>query len=179
MKKLTSLLLAVLMLFSVAALASCGNTETGFDYRNETLTDYVTLADYIKQKLEVNVGLLGDTITDAEVNAQIDKALMSANAYYKKITDAKDENATLVNGDTVGITFKGVTVKTLKAAKWAEDGSKNAKGETPSATDIKGLEGFKNGEATSATNLILGSGQYIEGFESGLVGKKVGDTPHH
>ena len=166
MKKLTSLFLVALMLFSAVALASCG-AETGFDYRNENLTPYVTLPGYKDLKLQVDVGLLESTVTEAEVLETIDDSLVSAGAIYKQI---KEDGTICEMGDTVGITYKGVLVSKLQAAGYAEDGS----GLT--AEQIKGLEGFQGGETTTATNLQLGSGSYIAGFEEGLAGKTVGTT---
>lgn len=163
MKKLTSLLLVALMLFSVL-LASCGG-ETGFDYRNEDLTPYVTLADLAK-KLQVDVGMLEALITDDDVNEQIDDLLVSADAVYKTITE---EGTVCEMGDTLGITYKGVLVSSLKAAGYAEDGT----GLTEE--QIKGLSAFSGGEATTTQKLQLGSNSYIDGFETGLVGKKIGD----
>lgn len=163
MKKLTSLLLVALMLFSVL-LTSCGS-ETGFDYRNEDLTPYVTLADLAK-KLQVDVGMLEALITDDDVNEEIDDLLIKADAVYKTITEA---GTVCEMGDTLGITYKGVLVSSLKAAGYAEDGT----GLT--AEQIKGLTAFSGGEATTTQKLQLGSGAYIDGFEEGLVGKKIGD----
>lgn len=164
MKKLTSLLLAALMLFSVL-LTSCGQTENGFDYQNEDLTPYVTL-NYLANKLQVDVGMLEDQITEADVNEYIDDLLVSKKAVYKTITET---GIVCEMGDTVGITYKGVKVSALKAAGYAEDGA----GLT--AEQIKGLAAFSGGEATTTQSLTLGSGAYIDGFEEGLDGKKIGD----
>ena len=65
---------------------------------------------------------------------------------YVSIYD-KTYEGTLKNGDTVNIDFTG---------------------------KIDGKE-FKNGSAKNY-KLVLGSGSFIAGFESGLVGKKIGDT---
>lgn len=165
MKKLTSLLLVVLMLFSVV-LTSCGQTETAFDYQNEDLTAYVTLANYLANKLQVDVGMLEETVTEDEINKHINDLLISKNAIYKTITE---EGTVCTMGDTVGITYKGVLVSSLKAAGYAEDGS----GLT--ADQIKNLKAFQGGEASTTQKLALGSGSYIDGFEEGLDGKKIGD----
>ena len=170
MKKLTSLLLVALMLFSVL-LTSCGQTETGFDYQNEDLTPYVTLADYLALKLQVDVGNLAATITEDEVKEYINDLLISKKAYYKTITEA---GKACEMGDTVGITYKGVLVETLTLSGYTEKGT-NKDGTPLTAEQIKNLKGFSGGEATSTTYLQLGSGSYIDGFEEGLVGKKIGD----
>ena len=163
MKKLTSLLLVAIMLFSVL-LTSCSQ-DVAFDYRNNDLTPYVTLAD-LANKLQVDVGMLDKDVTEDEVNEAIDDLLVSAGAVYKTITEA---GTVCEMGDTLGLTYKGVLVSSLKAAGYKEDGT----GLT--ADQIKDLPAFSGGEAKTTTNLQLGSGKYIAGFEEGLVGKKIGD----
>ena len=179
MKKIVSLLLALLMLASVATFAGC--TEPGFDYRTEDLTPYIyKLFDHNTEKLHITIADLADEITDADVKEEINKLLADKLAYYKKI---EDTSRVVAFGDTVGIYYKGVLFSDLKAAgKITTD--KAVKDMTPeelaavkadiaklTADDIKALTAFNGGSnLTDKTpyDIQLGSGAFIPGFEDGM-----------
>ncbi len=186
MKKLTSLLLVLVMLFSVVALSSCA--DKGFDYQNEDLTPYVTLAA-LSEKLKANVADLAAKIEIADVEKEINDALEAAFAYYKKIED-KEEVVAL--GDMVGIDYKGVLASTLKAAGFNEDGTKTVKGEDGTETkvaltdkEVDALSGFSGGKTSTTVNYMVGMGaytassgsysKYIDDLDKGLIGHKIGE----
>ncbi len=169
MKKLTALFLCLIMLFSVAALSSCA--EKGFDYRNEDLSALITLAPFKAEKLKADIAKLDAEITDADVKKEINEALESAKAYYKKITDTEE---TVELGDTVGITYKGVLVSVLEAAGHKADGT-NKDGGALTEAEVKALSGFSGGTTSSVTTYTVGSGNYIEDLDLGLIGHNIGD----
>ncbi len=193
MKKFLSLLLVVATLLSVGLLAGCA--ETGFDYRNSDLTPYVTLGNY-KGKLNVTIAKLAETIEDEDVLKEITDMLASAAIPYKKLDEA---GLTVEQGDTVGILFKGILLDTLITGEHIVKNSDNtaltdqqildqlnAKNNGAGLTedqikDISGFDGGSNMTTTSSSteptpsDLMIGSGSFIDGFEDALVGFKVGD----
>lgn len=186
MKKLTSLFLVLVMLLSVVALSSCA--DKGFDYQNEDLTPYVTLAA-LNEKLKANVADLAAKIEIADAEKEIDKALEAAFAYYKKI---ESENEVVALGDMVGITYKGVLVSTLETAGYNKDGTKTEKAEDGTETkvaltvqEVDKLSGFSGGTVTSTVNYLVGMGaytassgsysKYIDDLDQGLIGHKIGE----
>ena len=186
MKKITSLLLVLVMLFSVVALSSCA--DKGFDYQNEDLTPYVTLAA-LNEKLKATVADLAAKIEVADVEKEINDALEAAFAYYKKI---ETEGEIVALGDMVGITYKGVLVSTLETAGYNKDGTKTEKAEDGTETkvaltdkEVDALSGFSGGTATSTVNYLIGMGaytassgsysKYIDDLDEGLIGHKIGE----
>ncbi len=179
MKKIVSLLLALLMLASVGTFVGCSGT--GFDYRTEDLTPYIyKLFDHTTEKLHITIADLADTITDADVKEEINKLLADKKAYFKKI---EDTSKVVAFGDTVGIYYKGVLFSDLKAAgKITTD--KAVKDMTPdelaavkadiaklTADEIKALTAFNGGSNLTDKepyDLQLGSGAFIPGFEDGI-----------
>ena len=85
-------------------------------------------------------------VTEDEINSQINNLILD------KVTSVEElqtlVNREVVNGDTVNIDFVGT-----------KDGV-----------------AFDGGTSYTATNLTIGSGSYIPGFEDGLIGKKPGDV---
>lgn len=117
--------------------------------------NYDTLEDYI---------LLGDTSNLKVYASEIDYAVNSA--YYeffedeiegKTLTSTELKTGTVQVGDVVKIDYKGYLY-----------------GET---TPFEGGSTYDaSGNSTGGTDLQIGTGSYIRGFESGLVGYSVGDT---
>ncbi len=150
MRKILSIALCLLLLFSVTA---CGkkaeskkengkyviNTKAekdGVIYRETDLSKYVTLSKY--------KGLQIDTASEYYKNyydAVIDSDIENNDLYYKKTKG-------VVNmGDTVNIDYEG-----------KKDGV-----------------AFEGG-SDSDYDLVIGAGLFIDGFEEGLVGKEIGST---
>lgn len=181
MKKLVSLLL---VLVTLTALCLTGCAPTGFDYKNLS-QNYVTLYDYNGKALYVTVAELAELITDEEINDAIDDSLVSAGAYFNKITtgDRKVEH-----GDSISIRYKGVELATLKTAGYLGDLTDDAIKALTDAelskllTDanltkaqVDDLKAFSGGDgSTKDTDLTIGAGKFIESLESGIVGIKVG-----
>lgn len=120
-----------------------------FDYEAFDFKPYVTLAEseYIGKEISIPYDA---SMPESYYEKQLD-AFLSQYATKIQVTDtaAKD-------GDTVNIYYKGVTV--------SEDG-------TETAFDSGTYQEFGQPYA-----LTLGSGQFIEGFEEGLVGVLPTDT---
>ncbi len=187
MKKLVSLLL---VLVTLTALCLGGCAPKGFDYQN-LASNYVTLYDYNGKALYVTVAELAELITEDEINDTIDDALVSAGAYFKKITEGEFY---VEHGSTVSIRYKGVDLSTLKTAGYlgelTDDQIKaltdaeltkllleNVKNDGAPLTkaQVDDLKAFSGGDgSTKDTDLTIGAGQFIESLESGIVGIKVG-----
>ncbi len=185
MKKIASLLLALLMLLSALSFVGCA--DKGFDYRKEDLTPYIyKMFDYQNEKLHITIADLADTITDDDVKEEINKLLESKSAFYKKV---EDKNTIVKLGDIAGIYYKGVLFSDLKnyknfnldeaiknkSMKDMTDEEKTKLREAIAALtadDIKNLTAFSKGSNLTDKNpydLQLGSGAFIAGFEDELV----------
>ena len=164
MKKIVSLLLLAAMM--ILTLASCGSA--GFDYKANASKYVIKLADYENTKLTATIAQLASIITDDDVNKEIDDALVSGKAYLEKITEG-----TIKWGDTVGLTYKGVLASNVEALATTET-SLEAILENITDAQISALTAFEGGEAKTETTLQIGSGSYIDGFESAMVGMKLG-----
>lgn len=182
MKKITSLFLVIVMLLSVGTLASCA--EKGFDYQNEDLSPYVTLINLVAGGLKADVAKLDAVITDEKVIEEINDALVSAGAYYNKITDANEKVAL---GDLVGITYFGVEVDKLDTEKYNEDGTKKD-GTALTDEEVKALKalGFKGGSTSTTVEYVIGLGavptsssssysKYIDDLDQGMIGHNIGE----
>ncbi len=128
-------IIAVLLCGMAAlGLASCGSSMSYTDY---DLKDYLKVGDY----KGLTVAPYSVSVTDEEVDAQIDSNLEAA------ATDEKlDKNTAIEDGDTVNIDYTG-----------------KVDGKT-----------FDGGSAEDQ-DLTIGSGSFIDGFETGLIGHKKGE----
>ncbi len=189
MKKIASLLLALLMLLSVLSFVGCA--DKGFDFRTEDLTPYIYNMVELSEtnKLHITIADLSDTITDEDVKEEINTLLETKAAYYKK----NEEAGTPIGlGDTIEIYYKGVRFDVLKSAgKITTD--KSMKDMTPeelatvkaeiaalTAEDIKALTAFSGGsnlDHKSPDTVQLGTGGLISSYETAMAdsGAKVGD----
>ena len=182
MKKLVSLLL---VLVTLSAICLTGCAPQGFDYKNLS-SNYVTLYDYNGKALYVTVAELAELITDDEINDTIDDALISAGAYFNKITEGEFY---VEEGSSVSIRYKGVDLSTLKTAGYlgtlTDDEIKALTDEelealltgdnTLTKAQVDDLAAFSGGDgSTKDTDLVIGAGQFIESLESGIIGIKVG-----
>lgn len=188
MKKLVSLLLVLVTLVSLS-LVGC-SAPKGFDYQN-LASNYVTLYDYKGNPLYVTIAELAELITDEEINEAIDDALVSAGAYYNKITEGE---YFVEYGSTVSLRYKGVDLSTLKSAGYLGDltddeikelsdeeltalllANEKSEGGPLTKAQVDDLSAFSGGDgSTKDTSLTVGAGQFIESLENGMVGIKVG-----
>ena len=151
MKKIVCMLLVLVTLLSFAACS-----DKGFDYQNEDLTQFVTLAPYAAEKLKADCAKLEAIIEDKDVNEEIDDALAAALAYYKKITEA---GTALIRGDLIGLSYKGVLASTLEGANYSKDGTA-ADGTALTEEQIKGLTAISGATQSTAKDYMIGKGSY-------------------
>ncbi|MBR5640697.1 MAG: trigger factor [Firmicutes bacterium] len=153
MKKILALLLALALVFGLAACTKDGGDNGGSDsgevpaysqYMDEngffegvTAKDYVTLGQYEGIKVPADEVM----VTTHQIEAEMDELLSS----YSETKEVTDRAAQL--GDTVDIDYEGYM-----------DG-----------------EQFEGGTGNNPS-LVLGSGSFIDGFEEGIVGHEVGDN---
>ncbi len=145
MKKKTLVMLTSLALVFCMLLSGCSGKD--YDFEGNDLTPYITLPEDMLTH-DYKAGLKLDTIpTDEDVEKEI-KEFMEEN--FSEPVDL-DENATVLDGDTVTMDYKGIL-----------------DGET---------EPFEGGTSSGATLKVnIESPSYIEGFEKGLIGMKSGET---
>lgn len=144
MKKILSIFLAFVMIFSVVVgMASCkkdkgGEENSAFDFSKEKMSKYISLdrSDYIGVEIEVDAA---PEITKKDVEEYVQYILESV-AESKKLTDVAVEE-----GDVVSLYFRGVC-----------DGVE--------------FEGGSNMSDKTAYSLEIGSGSFIPGFEEALIG---------
>ncbi|MBQ8836303.1 MAG: trigger factor [Clostridia bacterium] len=111
----------------------------GFDYRNVSLSEYITLGNYKGLTAEVTVT---EDFTDEEFADMVNYFLLQ----YAELGDAVTDRPAEMN-DTVVIDYAGT---------------------------VDGVA-FEGGTATEQTATI-GLGQYITGFEEGIIGMSIGET---
>ncbi len=145
MKKKALVMLTSLTLALGSILTGCSGTN--YDFENNDLTPYVTLPEDFLTR-DYTQGLKLEALpTDEDIDKEI-KSVMEKN-FTEPV--ALDETATVADGDTVTIDYKGILA-----------------GET---------EAFAGGSATDyKLKINLEKPSFIEGFEAGLIGWTVGKT---
>lgn len=141
---------SLMLLFALllCAMTSCGN----FSYTESDLSDYVkiTREDYMNQTVTVSI----DPVTDMKVEERILQLLYQNRNKTAERDGASLRNQTVTAGDVLSIYYQGYTLD--------EDGKK---------TYIENTCNFSSG----LVELGIGSGQFISGFEYGLLGKNPKD----
>lgn len=136
MKKRLSLVLSLILVFSLI-LTACGDKQDfTVPYSEYKLSDHIKLGEY--KGLEMQK--VDTTVTPDELDVEISKRLELA----KEAIEVK--TGVVKQGDVVNIDYTG---------------------------KVDGKE-FDGGSAKGA-DLTIGSGQFIPGFEEGLIGVNVGD----
>ncbi len=162
-------MLSAALMLTVACVSACGSTATN-DGAAEGSTEAAaeasaettgseeaaqdlptkTVLDYDLDKLVTLGNYVGNTIeaTKTEITDEaVESSLKSAYASNPLMKDVTDR--AVENGDTVDINFEG---------KYADT-----------------LEAFEGGTSENYP-LVIGSGSFIDGFEDGLIGVKIGET---
>ena len=134
------------LLLGALIISGCGKEKTSMDIKYD-VDQYVSLpSDYKK----LSVSITGDyEVTDDKVNDYIAQAISNVAPYVADDTKTEVESDSVVNVNYVGKT----------------DGKAFSGG----SADNVNINVADNTDATSGSS-------YIEGFSSGLVGAKVGDT---
>ncbi len=162
--KIVRAIIVCLLLFSVLLCVACGGEDV-FDYKTEDMTKYVSFGDKDYRDVAFSIK---DTITDADVKKDFDVYFSSSSQpYYQPIADT---TRPVANGDYLYLMYSGVTVAALeKAVGEGEIPDVDCTGMTYS--EICALElGFKGGTSSALSPLKIGSKQFIDGFETGLIG---------
>lgn len=154
--KLTALLLLSLMLASALLLSACGGSE-GFSFLREDMSKYISIApeDYR------GVTLTADGVAEIQ-DADVRKYILSAVATYytnQNKTEVKTDGV-IKEGDTVAIWYRG-QVNMPKA-----DGTEN----------WVDFIGGSNLFSSASHGLVIGSGNFIPGFEDALVGCEISNS---
>lgn len=150
-KKLLAALLAAAMVLSLTA---CGDKDDKEDTKNNADIDTFVLSEenldsYITLNDDYdvfNVEIEPIDVTDSDINSQIDNLILDKAASSEKLQTLVNRAAE--DGDTVIIDYVGT-----------KDGV-----------------AFEGGTSYSSTDLTIGSGSFIPGFEDGLIGVNPGET---
>lgn len=147
-KKLLAVLLAAGMVFSMTACGDDESKEIEKDGDDFVLSE-ADLSSYITLNKDYdvfNVEIDAIEVTDADVDSEIDNLIADAAGTSEDIL--KIVNRAVENGDTVNIDYVGT---------------------------MDGVQ-FEGGTSYTSTNLTIGSGSFIEGFEEGLIGEMPGEV---
>lgn len=146
-------IIAALMLSMVTCLTACKNDKKA-DETNDLAVEETSSARGTTIDDALNYVTLGDykglTLSVAEVTDEDINNYIQTNLLDANVSYEQIKEGTIKNGDTVNINYVG------KKDGVAFDGG----------TD----------DSEEGYNLEIGSGNFIPGFEEGLVGKKIGDT---
>ena len=150
-KKLLAAFLATAMVLSLTA---CGDKDDKEDTKNNADIDTFVLSEenldsYITLNDDYdvfNVEIKPIEVTDSDINLQIDNLILDKAASSEKLQTLV--NRAVEDGDTVIIDYVGT-----------KDGV-----------------AFEGGTSYSSTDLTIGSGGFIPGFEDGLIGVNPGET---
>lgn len=150
-KKLLAVLLTAVMVLSFTA---CGEKEEDGNSDNTNSEDMFVLSEENLDKyITLNdnydvfdVEISAINVTDEQVNQEINNLILDNTAYSDRLKTMVTRAAEA--GDIVNIDYVGT-----------KDGV-----------------AFDGGTSYTSTNLELGSGGFIDGFEDGLIGKKAGDV---
>ena len=159
---LTSLLLLAAMLLSTLALTACGDEEEFF-FLDENMSDYISIAAGDYKGVSLTVPGIAE-IEDADVKSYIVSAIASYQSQNKK-TETMTV-ATIKDGDSVKLWYRGQI-------------NMAAEGEPENWVDFIGGCNFyptSSQSSAMASDLVIGSGSFIKGFEDKLKGLEISDS---
>lgn len=144
--------LAVLLILAFTlSLVACSDADEDFDYINGNHSEYVYIASEDYKNFPVEIPLV--SVDESDVQFEINKLLVKN----------KDKKA-LYDGDAVYVS--GYKIKVGDVAKlWYRAYTTDENGVK---TEVPGASNFND---TSPYPLEIGSGNFVKGFEDGLVGK--------
>lgn len=139
----------------------------GFDYSKVALSQYVSFGDYRREDMCITIDAVAP-VTEADVLTEFNSYFnATGSVYYRAVSDTQKAVA---DGDMLYLHYTGVTVAALEEVL-AEGKIADLSCSGMSYSEILALGlGFQGGTTTKLTPLEIGSGAYIAGFESGLVG---------
>ena len=159
---MTSFALLLAMLLSLFTLTACGDEEEYF-FLEEDMSDYISIDPGDYKGVALTVPGVAE-IDDEAVKNYIVQAIASYQAQNKKTTTKTDGE--IREGDTVKIWYRGQV-------------NMAATGEPENWVDFIGGCNFyptSASTAAAATDLVIGSGSFIKGFEEKLKGLEISDS---
>lgn len=159
---LTSLLLLAAMLLSAFTLTACGDDEEFF-FLDEDMSNYISIKPEDYKGVELTVPGVVEIDKDADVKSYIVSAIAQYQAQNKK-TETKTDGI-IAEGDSVKIWYRGQV-------------NMAAEGEPENWVDFIGGCNFypTSSGAAAATDLVIGSGKFIKGFEEKLKGLEISES---
>lgn len=150
----SAILVAILIATGIVSLVNAIKNDVGFDYLKSDLSNYVEVdGDYKNFKLEVDIAKPRDIDIDVAIISMLCKDKSETPRYDGALVTSDME---LGVGDIVKIWYRGYLI-----------------GNNGEQINVTGMSNF-TGNAPS--DLELGSGSFVPGFELNLVGKNTGDA---
>ncbi len=179
-KALSTLLVFTMLMLSALSLFACNSPDNEgangedlskidtvtvpprFDFRVEDLTPFVEMnADW--RDATISIEKIPE-VTDETVKTTLTDQLKT---YYPAISDTA---ATVKKGDTLYLYYMGITKEALaKAVSEGKIADANCTGMNYFDIQALGIN-FEGGTTSSLLGLKVGSANYIDGFEDGLIG---------
>lgn len=163
--------LSLIMVCSMAACGGKGKTETT-QAAEETAEE--------TEAVETERSEAGDTVTNPEMPEYVSAFDLGAISEYVELGEYKGLEVTAMNTE---VTDEDIEAELKAQVENTEPAHEEIREGTVAEGDVANIdfEGKMNGEVFqggtgSNFNLTIGSGQFISGFEEGLIGKKIGDT---
>ncbi len=145
-------LVAILASIIVGVAVSAGNGKR-VDYMNDNLGKYIYISPDVYKNISGKIEGV-DPVTDIDVQGKI-FSLLCENKGEAKYNGIYVKNQTVNVGDVVYIYYRGYTLN--------DDGSRNY------------FDGGCNFTGADPSKLEIGSGQFVPGFESNMIGKNPKD----
>lgn len=183
MKSFVKILALVLLFATLLCAPACGGTDgtetgdgskidppdilPGYDYASADMTKLLSFGDWNYKNMTVSITEV-PAVSDEDVKNEFNSYFNAENnVFYQAIAD---QTKPVAEGDTVYLLYCGITRAVLeKAGQEGKISDVRCTGLTYSEIVALGL-GFSGGTSSGVTALKIGSGSFIPGFESGLVG---------
>ena len=157
-KKLTIIIVAAAVALAIVAVSVIGIVSMvrgtqSFDYRTANLSNYINISPSLYEKLAVDIVI--DGVTEDDIDNYINKILCENKSEKPLYNGAGTTNQTIGVGDVANIYYRGYTIDEF-------------------GNQIEFDGGSNLSDATSSV-LEVGSGNFVSGFELGLIGKNPKD----
>ena len=159
-KKLIIIIVAAVLALAIVTVSVIGivsmvKGRERFDYKTANLSNYINISPSLYEKFDVDISI--DGVTEEDIDNYINK-LLCENKSKKPLYDgAGTTNQPIGVGDVANIYYRGYTID-----------------EFGNQIDFDG--GSNLSDATTSV-LEIGSGNFVSGFELGLIGKNPKDYP--
>ncbi len=155
------IILGLLIAGAVSLIVDAVKRDVGFSYEDSKMANYIDLSDDDYNKLNLKLDI-ADTVA-TELRAEI-LSILNENKPTTTINGGRysTTGAIISAGDAVRLYYRGYTLN--------EDGTRNYQA---GMTNLGGVAVDKN----TPFELVIGSGNFIAGFEGGLEGKAIDAYP--